>query len=60
MDDRDMAATDGPDMAATDGRTEAAATRSPDATTTGRDGELDGQQSLDLTEGERTRQAPPA
>jgi hypothetical protein len=60
MDDRDMAATDGPDMAATDGRTEAAATRSPDATTTGREGELDGQQSLDLTEGERTRQAPPA
>ena len=61
MDSRDGVATGSRDMTSTGGRTETPAeTRPADATTTSTDGELDGQRRLDLTEGERTRQAPPA
>jgi hypothetical protein len=60
MDSRDSAAPGSRDMAETGGRTETATeTRPADATTTSTDGELDGQQHLDLTDSERTRQAPP-
>jgi hypothetical protein len=61
MDNRGTAATGSRDMTATSGRTEPATeTRPSDTTTTSRDGQLDGQEQLDLTDSERTRQAPPA
>ncbi|HEX4697926.1 MAG TPA: hypothetical protein VH857_01040 [Actinomycetes bacterium] len=56
---RDMTATGSRDLAATDGR-DMAATDRRDTATTGTDGQLDGQQRLDLTDSERTRQSPPA